>query len=219
VTALLHRLLTASVDPQVRPEDALAFAVTEYANTLRASDPAAVTPAMITAAEMLARGAAALSDAAKAARQELDTELDALGADEVTGLVEGQAVYVTGADGTRYQLTRGHIITKVFDDATIIRLIATALRATWRPPAGTPGFLAGPLGDAYEAGVADGAAKARQVISRSTGRWKSTELEPLARTLAKAGDLFGGGLLAAARREDKIDKRPVAQFTVIKPRT
>ncbi|MFD0639551.1 hypothetical protein ACFQ9X_56755 [Catenulispora yoronensis] len=134
VTALLHRLLAASNDPDARTEDALAFAVTEHASALRKQDPAAVTPRMIAAAEMLNHGAKALTDAANAAREELDAELDALGADATTGLVEGKAVYVDGADGTRYRLSRGHTVTKVFDDDAVIALIAAALRSEYRAP-------------------------------------------------------------------------------------
>jgi len=188
VQALLSKLLAASTDPEVNARDGLAFAVHEYAKQLREADPAAVTPRMIQAVEMLADGAAALSDAATAAREVLDEELTALGGGEISGKlkvtdpVTGEPVkdpvtgedkevpvYVTGSDGTRYRLWRGHTVTKVFDDALITELIATAARADYRAPAGTPVFLAGQFGDAFEAGAAKGAALARAAIG-SGGR-------------------------------------------------
>ncbi|GAA2019188.1 hypothetical protein GCM10009839_14490 [Catenulispora yoronensis] len=212
VTALLHRLLAASNDPDARTEDALAFAVTEHASALRKQDPAAVTPRMIAAAEMLNHGAKALTDAANAAREELDAELDALGADATTGLVEGKAVYVDGADGTRYRLSRGHTVTKVFDDDAVIALIAAALRSEYRAPEGTPGFLAAVYGDAYEAGVRDGATTARAAIGVGSGIWSVRKLAPLARRLAVVGDLCGAGLFQRAVRTPKIRTKTTAKF-------
>lgn len=236
VQTLLSKLLEASTDPSIRARDGLAFAVHEHARRLREVDPAAVTPRMIQAAEMLADGAAALSDAVTAAREVLDEELTTLGADRVTGKVavmdpasgepvvdpatgeaKTTAVYVTGVDGTRYKLVRGHVETKVFDDACVVRLISTALRAAYRPPAGTPGFLAGAFGDAYEAGVADGASQARKAIG-SGGGWLVTVLEPLANRLAKVGDLAGAGLLKAAVLKPKMTIKETARFERVKPR-
>ena len=199
----------------------------EHANQLRKVDPAVVTPRMIQAAEMLADGVAALSDAVTAAREVLDEELTTLGADEISGKIKvpdpvtgadkETPVYVVGVDGTRYKLSRGHIVTKQLDDGLILRLIATALRAAYRPPAGTPVFLASQLGDAYEAGAAAGAAQARKAIG-SGGGWLVTALEPLAHGLGQAGDLTGAGLLKAAVREPKIRKKQTARFDVVKPR-
>jgi hypothetical protein len=216
VTALLRRLLEASSDPDNRQQDALAFAVTEHAEALRQADPAAVTPRMIAAAEMLNHGAKALTDAANAAREELDAELDTLGADATTGLIDGKAVYVDGADGTRYKLSRGHVVTKVFDDDAVIALITAAARAGYRAPQGTPGFLAAGYGDAYEAGVRDGATTARAAIGASNGIWLVTKLEPLARRLAVAGDLMGAGLLQRAVRTPKIRPKATAKFEPVK---
>jgi len=226
VQALLSKLLEASTDPSIKARDGLAFAVHEHAKQLREVDPAAVTPRMIQAAEMLTDGVAALSDAVNAAREVLDEELTTLGADEISGKIKvsdpatGEdreaPVYVDGVDGTRYKLTRGHSVTKQFDDGLILRLIATALRAAYRPPVGTPVFLASQLGDAYEAGVAAGAAQARKAIG-SGGCWLVTALEPLAHRLGQAGDLTGAGLLKAAVREPKIRKKQTARFDVVKP--
>jgi hypothetical protein len=236
VQALLSKLLEASTDPSIKARDGLAFAVHEHAKQLREVDPAAVTPRMIQAAEMLAEGAAALSDAVTAAREVLDEELTVLGADKITGKVQvsdpltgepvvdpatGEtktaAVYVTGTDGTRYKLIRGHVETKLFNDAAVVRLIATALRASYVPPAGTPGFLAGAFGEAYEAGVADGAAQTRRAIGTS-GTWLVTVLEPLANQLASAGDLAGAGLLRASMLKPKITIKETARFERVKAR-
>lgn len=227
VQALLSRLLDASADPEVSARDGLAFAVHEHAKQLRAADPAAVAPRMIQAAEMLAAGAKALTDAVNAAKEVLDEEMTVWGADELTGRIEeedpatgqrkARPVYVTGADGTRYRLSRGHTVTKMFDDTLIIRLIATAARADYQPPAGTPVFLAAQLGDAYQSGVADGAAHARAAIG-SAGAWLTTVLEPLANRLAHAGDLTGAGLLKAAVRDPKVVRKQAARFEPVKIR-
>lgn len=236
VQALLSKLLAASTDPGVNARDALAFAVHEHALQLRQADPAAVTPRMIQAAEMLADGADALSDAARAAREVLDEELTALGGDEISGkrkvldpvtgepvkdLVTGEdkegTVYVTGADGTRYRLLRGHTVTKQFDDTLMIELIATAARADYRVPAGTPTFLAGQLGDAFEAGAAKGAAMARAAIG-SGGHWLPSVLGRWAKQLGQAGDVRGAGLLEAAIRKPKIGRKTTARFEPVKPR-
>ncbi|MBS2550466.1 hypothetical protein KGQ19_26705 [Catenulispora sp. NL8] len=236
VQALLSKLLAASTDADVNARDALAFAVHEHALQLREADPTAVTPRMIQAAEMLADGADALSDAARAAREVLDEELTALGGGEISGkakvldpvtgepvkdLVTGEdkeeTVYVTGADGTRYRLLRGHTVTKQFNDALIVELIATAARADYRAPAGTPTFLAGQLGDAFEAGAARGAEMARAAIG-SGGAWLPSVLGRWAGQLGRAGDTRGAGLLKAAIRNPKIGKKTAARFEPVKPR-
>ena len=236
VQALLSKLLAASTDPDVNARDALAFAVHEHALQLRRADPAAVTPRMIQAAEMLADGASALSDAATAAREVLDEELTALGGDEIsgkrtvldpvtgepvndpiTGEDKEETVYVTGGDGTRYRLLRGHTVTKQFDDALLIELIATAARADYRVPAGTPTFLASQLGDAFEAGVAKGAAMARAAIG-SGGHWLPSVLDRWAKQLGSAGDVRGAGLLKAAIRKPKISKKAAARFEPVRTR-
>jgi hypothetical protein len=236
VQALLSMLLKASTDPNIKARDGLAFAVQEHAKQLRDVDPAAVTPRMIQAAEMLAEGAAALSDAVTAAREVLDEELTALGGDEISGkrkvldpatgepvrdLATGEekeeTVYVTGADGTRYRLLRGHTVTKQFDDALMIELIATAARADYRAPAGTPTFLAGQLGSAFEAGAAKGAAMTRAAIG-SGGHWLPSVLDRWAKQLGHAGDVRGAGLLKAATRKPKIGKKTTARFEPVKTR-
>lgn len=236
VQALLSKLLAASTDPDVNARDALAFAVHEHALQLRAADPAAVTPRMIQAVEMLTDGAKALSEAATAAKEVLDEELTTLGGDKISGKrkvidpVTGEPVadpatgedkevpvYVTGADGTRYRLMRGHTVKPIFDDALMIKLIATAARVDYRPPAGTPTFLAGQLGDAFEAGVAKGAAMARAAIG-SGGHWLPSVLDRLAKQLGQAGDTRGAGLLKAAIRKPKIVEKTAAQFQPVKSR-
>lgn len=236
VQALLSKLLAACTDPDVNARDALAFAVHEHALQLRQADPAAVTPQMIQAAEMLTDGAKALSEAATAAKEVLDEELTTLGGDKISGKrkvidpttgepvkdpATGQdrevPVYVTGADGTRYRLMRGHTMKPIFDDALMIELIATAARAEYRAPAGTPTFLAGPLGDAFEAGAAKGAATARAAVG-SGGHWLPSVLGRLARQLGQAGDTRGAGLLEGAIRKPKVVEKTAARFEPVKPR-
>lgn len=200
VTGFLTRIIAASTDPGTLPEDVVAFAVHEHATRLRAEDPAAVVPMMIADAQVLTRVIGALRSAATAAREELDAELDALGADPDTGRVDGQPVFVTGADGLRYKIARGHVSRTEFDDDLVAKLIAAVLRADYRAPEGVPGFLAAGYGDAFEAGVLAGVRQARAAIGRSKGEWLSTVLDKLAHRLGRAGDAASAGLLAAARR-------------------
>ena len=215
LTAFLTFMLRAHRYGRIPTDDTLADAVHDYATTARSADPGQVIPVMISAAEAIAAARKALEVAERAAKEELDAELDALGADADTGKVDGKAVYVDGVDGVRYRIARGHDPKTGYRDEPVARMIGAALRMDYRPPTDTPAHLAGVFGDEYAAGVAAGIAAARAGIG---GAWKSGELSRHAHRLARAGDTTNAGLLEAAKyrtpgRKETAKYEPAASRT------
>lgn len=208
MTDFLSRLLRTHQDSQLVFDDTLIDAVHGHAAVLRSDDAARVIPEMISAAQALTAVRKALEAAERAAREEIDAALDDLGADPTTATVDGKPVYVTGLDGRRYRVARGHTTKTGFRDDPVTALVGAALRMDYRPPEGTPTHLSGIFGDEFEAGVTAGVAAARAAIG---GAWKSGDLTRHAHRLARAGDTTSAGLLEAARYRT-TSRRETARF-------